>query len=414
MSGQSNMGQGSPVLHNTWRNASYAGVLAGNYTNIVLYQDQSSVAWPMAPGNFVTGPANPTLKLTPDILPSDLDAAAATSTFFAMKLTDLYRELGLPPPPIQIYNNAVGGTNLGQWASYESQLECLGEKPACLCYDNFAQYCNVSVPLSNRTYCSCNGMLWGSQTQPLLNLTIKGLVYWQGEADTTFNARGYTCQLRAMISAYRAAWAAGGTTPGDFPFGVVLLADGTDGGAPYNMANMLLAQARAVALSQPNAFLVSAFDLGDPWMDYADGSKCQKEGCCVAPGQALGVNCTGDHRGQWDNRTNMDFGGEHPRTKDLVAARMAQSVYAAVYAAPAPSNSNTPQLLATGPVAQGCSITGTQLTLRFDAQALKGERVQVVKPPGYTLSTQLENTALYLLVNATLPPDAGLLEPCCR
>ena len=54
----------------------------------------------------------------------------------------------------------------------------------------------------------------------------------------------------------------------------------------------------------------------------------------------------------------------------------------------------------------GCSVTGATLTLIFDAALLKGESMTVGKPAGYAMSLALENSALYVLVNSSLPQSA--------
>jgi hypothetical protein len=142
-------------------------------------------------------------------------------------------------------------------------------------------------------------------------------------------------------------------------------------------------------------------------MSAADGDKCATLQCCVEASVPLGSECHGDHRGQWTNRTG-NAASEHPRTKDIIARRLAQSLYVTAYAPPA-----TP-LLATGPVLAGCSLSGGTLSLTFDAGALKGEAVQVAGPPGgggRPLDPATDNTALYVLVNNSLPAGAGSGAP---
>ena len=284
--------------------------------------------------------------------------------------------------------------------------------------DNWVQSCDVYTPLSNRSYCGCNGMLFARQIQPLVNTTIGAILFWQGENACMFTGgnsalgTGYGCVLPRMLSAWRDLWSVvPETTSTSVPFGVVLLADGTDSGFPGNLGNINRAltanYGRLPNELMPNTFLASAFDVGDPWMSAMDGDKCATLQCCVDSWIPLGPECHGDFRGLWTNLTG-NAGSEHPRTKDIIARRLAQSLYVTAYAPP------TTPLLATGPILSGCAMSGSTLTLSFDTAALKGESVQVMGPTvggGRPLDPAFDNTALYVLVNNTLPADAGSGAP---
>ena len=278
---------------------------------------------------------------------------------------------------------------------------------------SWVQNCEVFTPLTNRSYCGCNGNNHHAHIENLVNTTIKGALWWQGETDLMMSdagssaaGTGYSCVVAKMFAAWRSMWSVvPGTTDGLFPIGQVLLADGTTSGAPGVFSAFLRAQTAGYGAlpndEMPNTFAVSAFDVGDPWMDNNSPQLCSDRLCCVNSSYALGPLCVGDHRGEFDNTTG-NAGSEHPRTKGLVAARLAQAAYATAYD---PAST----LLATGPVLSGCSVSadGTSLSLFFDSAALKGESVVVAKPPGAApLSLALENTALYVLANASgLPAD---------
>ena len=221
------------------------------------------------------------------------------------------------------------------------------------------------------------------------------------DAGSWLHGHGYACTLPAMIAAWRALWSATpGTTDPLFPWAVAQLHDGTDlgEGFPFMLSKLRYAQTAGFGAlpnkAMPNVFGISMVDQGDPW---DGGETCAADACCVAPSVALGPLCVGDHRGEWTNETPDGGGSLHPRTKDAGGKRFAQAVYAAVYEPASP-------LLATGPVFAGCSVDAAArtLTLRFDAAQLKGERVIAAKPAGAApMSLALENTALYLLTNAS-------------
>ena len=277
-SGQSNMGSGSSVANNFWRNASYAGIAAGNYSSVVFLAtgDSGGVPWAREElGNWVAneyfGPKNLGAE---NVRLGELDGMAATPLFFAMRLTDLFHERGERAPPIAVLGNAVGGTDLGAWAPYASTAAANCVNATCLCADNWTEECPWRMPISNRTQCQCNGMQYARQQQPIVNMTIKGMIFYQGENDCHFEpgnyalGTGYACTLPPMVAAYRAIWSAvPGTTSPTFPFGMVLLADGSDFGTPGAMASIIRAQTANFGslpnAALPNSFLVSAFDLGE-------------------------------------------------------------------------------------------------------------------------------------------------------
>ncbi len=134
------MGSGSPVQNNFFRNESYAGVAAGNYSNIVFATtgDSGGVPWSREElGNWVLGSNGGYTQLrplTPDgVHFGDIDGYAATPIFFAMRLTDLFRERGERPPPLGIYQNAVGGTDGAAWAPYAAVAAAGCVNATCMC-----------------------------------------------------------------------------------------------------------------------------------------------------------------------------------------------------------------------------------------------------------------------------------------
>lgn len=413
-SGQSNCGNGSPIRNNFWRNESYEGIFNNSYSNIAIWEsgDSGGVPTPREElGNYVVGPDNYNgwLRLDASLSLGSIDNFAATPVFWGMRLTNLMREVGERPPPLGIMMNAVGGTDLAAWAPYSAVLNAGCINATCMCSDNWTQECPWTLPMSNRSQCQCNGMQFARQIQPMLNMTIKGMIWYQGENDCMFDAgnvvqnTGYACTLKAMLASYREMWSIiPGTTDRNFPFGSVLLSDGSDFGDPENIANVVLAQS-ANHLSLPNDDLPNSFlavPEPDPYMDMNNPDLCSQLDCCVETYIPLGPTCDGDHRGLWTNST-PNQSSLHPRTKGISSDRLAQAAYASVY------NTST-NLLASGPIFTGCEIVGQTMTLTFDPTSLKNERVLVSKPEGAEpLSLASENTALYVLTNPNgLPPAA--------
>jgi len=107
--------------------------------------------------------------------------------------------------PIGLIATYWGGTADELWSSPDALKQCLDPaKP---------------VP-------SADSSLWFGMISPILNVTIKGAIWYQGEADSSHPGGafdGYNCTLAAMIADWRAKWSQGSGTSPDFPFGVVQL-----------------------------------------------------------------------------------------------------------------------------------------------------------------------------------------------
>ncbi|XP_076846235.1 sialate O-acetylesterase isoform X2 [Brachyhypopomus gauderio] len=70
-----------------------------------------------------------------------------------------------------------------------------------------------------------NGVLWNAMIHPFLKMTIKGVIWYQGEANTLYNQAKYSCTFPALIDDWREMFHAGseGQTAQVFPFGFVQL-----------------------------------------------------------------------------------------------------------------------------------------------------------------------------------------------
>ena len=95
---------------------------------------------------------------------------------------------------------------------------------------------------------------------------------------------GYACLLQKQMQSWREAWSVvPGTTSPNAPFGIVMLADGTDEGWGCNTLQMHWAETGNHGVvpnpAFPHAFVAAAHDLGEPW---DDGCKKSAPYCCVA------------------------------------------------------------------------------------------------------------------------------------
>lgn len=352
-----------------------------------------------------------------------LDLFSATCLYFGVQLTDLLREAGEEAPPIGLVDTSAGGTQVEHWTPLAVQMgdACANWTCSCSWPNPGWTGCPLWLHPLNPVNCSENARRWNAIMPSLLNVTVRGVLWYQGENNLQFDPgsslhkRGYGCALPAMVAAWRAGFAANGENDPLLPFGIMQLHDGSAEGEgfPGRLAGFRSAQTANFG-SLPNEYIpnsvgLTMVDAGDPW---DGGEQCARDSCCVTPDYPLGPLCVGDHRehGGWSNETPDGGGSLHPRTKDIGGRRFAQAVFATWYAPASP-------LLATGPVFTGCRVDAgaRTLTLIFDAARLKGERVIVAKPPGAApLALAMENTALYVLSNSTLDMEALELNynPC--
>ncbi|KAG9348531.1 hypothetical protein JZ751_002267 [Albula glossodonta] len=119
-----------------------------------------------------------------------------------------------------------------------------------------------------------NSVLWNAMIYPLLNMTIKGAIWYQGEANTVFNKDKYACTFPTMIDDWRAAFheGSGGQTAADFPFGFVQLSTfqkiSRNNGFPDIRWHQTADYGFAPNPRMKNTFMAVALDLpdeGSPW-----------------------------------------------------------------------------------------------------------------------------------------------------
>ena len=138
--------------------------------------------------------------------------------------------------------------------------------------------------------------LYPRHVQPLLGLTVKGFLFWQGENNLATNAisgnsvgrYGYGCELPALIRTWRALWSnsfggvAPNTTAPDAPFGIVTLHTEAGWMGARDFGGMRWAQTANYGVAPnpalPNTFVAQAYDLPDPWYIRP---MCDEWHCCT-------------------------------------------------------------------------------------------------------------------------------------
>lgn len=176
---------------------------------------------------------------------------------------------------------------------------------------------------------------WNGMVVPLLNMTVKGVVWYQGEAEATAGqhaAGAYSCAFPALVNDWRAKWSASSATDGSFPFGVVQLSvwgdhdNSTCADAPCPAAVVRHAQTADYGYA-PNeklqeVFMATAIDLGDPHSPRGDirprNKRTVADRLYAAADALVYGNQTVYHTGIWmSNATWCDVSGEPtPPCKD--------------------------------------------------------------------------------------------------
>ena len=290
--GQSNMWL---VMHfQLERNSTYAKVRAGDYSNIRMRttanapgltgKDEELFIYPPPPPYMPQGgyPDGGWLKATADNMdqqyPGTVDQFSAACWFFGQSLTDGWVERGEPVIPLGLVTSNWGGTTVQQWTPLDSLGTCKNATGGTKVYNrtdlaNGALYSGMVrkrpffAPFYTRKrsiYQDRLGTNIGKRCQkrrfvqvaPFVNMSIKGAVWYQGENNvlecsepgkggsggphacgSAAEDSGYGCNMQLLVSEWRKVWSATpGTTPADFPFGIVSLAAGTSEGHDGNMA----------------------------------------------------------------------------------------------------------------------------------------------------------------------------------
>ena len=211
-----------------------------------------------------------------------------------------------PEPP-----SAAGCKHLGASCTVGSSNECCGGR--CFYYAKpplwpAGGYCDEKSPSNSNT------QLFDNMITPLLSMTIRAVVWYQGESDVgneipsadDLTSKNYACMMPALVDDWRSRWSeASGTAP-DFPFGIVQLSawGSATGSTPATGYSLAVAATRwgqtanygyAPNPTQPNTFMAVAVDLAA----FEGGCCAGRTNCNTYPG-ALNhlVSCRVSHI-QW-------------------------------------------------------------------------------------------------------------------
>ena len=330
---------------------------------------------------------------------------------FATALTDRFVSDGRPPPTIGLICAASGGASIERFFP--------PDRPArSQCANTLRE--NIEGPqktLFGDAVPPNSPSLFRDYVAPLIGLTIKGWLWYQGEQNTQINGVsgnsagrfGYGCELPALVRLWREMWSAvPNTTADDAPFGIVTLHPGGGMQGARDFGGMRWSQTANYGVvpndALPNAFLAHAYDLPDPWMT---NTSCSDWECCEVDlrGKPLRRKRPELSAALCSKRTRSLGGPEvcapycaalvdtppgllgslHPRVKKPIGVRLAQAAYAQVY-----GGSNA----VTGPTIAGCTLNKAtrRLIIGFNKTLLRTEQLTWRKeaPPSFQVLTEPE------------------------
>jgi sialate O-acetylesterase len=108
--------------------------------------------------------------------------------------------------PIGLIDSSWGGTRIEAWSTQES-----------------LESCDIPDNVSEDKPQDSNSYLWNSMIAPLKKLSIKGFLWYQGEANSHWNFDNYNCTFPSLIESWRKEFSSRSFTSPSGPIGFVQL-----------------------------------------------------------------------------------------------------------------------------------------------------------------------------------------------
>ncbi|NXX74426.1 SIAE acetylesterase, partial [Urocolius indicus] len=183
--------------------------------------------------------------------------------------------------PLGLVEAAWGGTPIEAWSSPRALRACGlhgdSSRPAP---ESLSWLCNPfsspALPSPPRRLRGprAPSVLWNAMIHPLLNMTLRGVAWYQGEANAALHAEHYGCAFAALLADWRRAFhaASAGTTHPLLPFGFVQLSSYRGQPPAGSFARLRWHQTADVGVVPnarlPRTFMAVAMDLGDQHSPY--------------------------------------------------------------------------------------------------------------------------------------------------
>lgn len=385
-SGQSNMWL--PLDSTFNQNETMAAVLSGKYSNMRAMMGNSGYGNDVASNPWMTAQQATQLKSGEPILLN----FGATCWYFGQKITDLSVETTSNGEaiPLGLINTAIGGQRIEEYMVNDTSFYVCSP-------DGLGQEATGSAR-------DWNGMLWAKMILPFVDMTTFGFLWYQGEnnmgevkGNSVANV-GYGCYQRVLVEGWRKAF----NNP-TAPFGIVTLASSGSESGP-NMGAMRMAQTANYGIlpnaAMPNTFFAQAYDLDDEW-GPASGPCFNEWQCCTPYNDTACRAGTNNKPSLCTNACNSAYtpthGAIHPRSKKQVGDRLGNAYYNAIAGGTAAF---------TGPTLAGCVLSSTGLTINFDTNLLKNDKLKLNTwslpwTPPIRHAAPLGGSFLFVQTNAT-------------
>ncbi|NXK14322.1 SIAE acetylesterase, partial [Herpetotheres cachinnans] len=232
--------------------------------------------------------------------------------------------------PIGLVEAAWGGTPIEAWSSRRALQACgfpedTGRTGLVFCTPLSPALSSSISPHWHLSGPQTPSVLWNAMIHPLLNMTLRGVAWYQGEANAFLHTDRYNCTFPALIADWRRAFHAGsaGQTELLLPFGFVQLSTYRRQSPDDSFARLRWHQTADVGVvpnaRMPGTFMAVAMDLCDEHSPY---------GRRVLGGGDEGV----ETKLSDTNPTSLLFlGSIHPRDKQNVAHRLQLGARAVAY-----------------------------------------------------------------------------------
>ncbi|KAM8989232.1 sialate O-acetylesterase isoform 3-T3 [Ara ararauna] len=171
--------------------------------------------------------------------------------------------------PVGLVEAAWGGTPIEAWSSPRALQACglLEDMRSPALYPSISPHQHFSGPQTP-------SVLWNAMIHPLLNMTLRGIAWYQGEANAFLHTDQYNCTFPALIDDWRRAFHAGsaGQTEPLLPFGFVQLSTYRRQSLQDSFARLRWHQTADVGVvpnaRMPRTFMAVAMDLCDEHSPY--------------------------------------------------------------------------------------------------------------------------------------------------